>query len=188
MSPFSPAGTRSPSLIGCGRWPASVLYIIGTLCKFIRSEKGSRVSVWMSQQPFSSHHVLERFPEASSAFSLRADASLPPSFFFKNVFTFYWRIIALQYCVGFCQTSTWSSPSSFLLPPPPRSSPFSFLPSFFLPPSSLSSFFLSKFMHSFLCCLLTVHLSSIRLCAREILCLQGHWRMCFSPRQTQFLA
>ena len=27
--------------------------------------------------------------------------------FLKNVFIFNWRIIALQYCIGFCQTSTW---------------------------------------------------------------------------------
>ena len=28
--------------------------------------------------------------------------------FFKNLFIFNWRIIALQYCIGFCQTSTTS--------------------------------------------------------------------------------
>ena len=29
--------------------------------------------------------------------------------FLKNVFVFNWKIIALQYCVGFCHTSTWIS-------------------------------------------------------------------------------
>ena len=48
-------------------------------------------------------------------------------YYFSNVFIFNWRIIALQYCVGFCQTSTWIShrytyvPS--LLNPPPTSYP-----------------------------------------------------------------
>ena len=37
---------------------------------------------------------------------------LEHSFFFLNLFMFNWRIIALQYCVGFCQTSTWISHSS----------------------------------------------------------------------------
>ena len=48
-----------------------------------------------------------------------------PSFplFYKNVFYFIWRITALQYCVGFCHTSTWIShryiyvPSLVNLPP-----------------------------------------------------------------------
>ena len=29
--------------------------------------------------------------------------------FFFNLFIFNWRIIALQYCVGFCHTSAWIS-------------------------------------------------------------------------------
>ena len=29
--------------------------------------------------------------------------------FVKNLFIFNWRTIALQYCVGFCHTSTWIS-------------------------------------------------------------------------------
>ena len=32
-------------------------------------------------------------------------SSVHPNDIFKNVFIFDWRIIALQYCVGFCQTS-----------------------------------------------------------------------------------
>ena len=35
------------------------------------------------------------------------DQHVHNSFFFK--FIFNWRIIALQYCVGFCHTSTWIS-------------------------------------------------------------------------------
>ena len=44
---------------------------------------------------------------------------------FKQLFSFNWRIIALQYCVGFCHTSTWIShryihvPSFLNLPPAP---------------------------------------------------------------------
>ena len=30
--------------------------------------------------------------------------------FLKNLFIFNWRIIALQYCIGFYQTSSWISP------------------------------------------------------------------------------
>ena len=44
-------------------------------------------------------------------------------FFSFYLFIFKWRIIALQYCLGFCQTSTWIShmytyvPSLLNLPP-----------------------------------------------------------------------
>ena len=31
---------------------------------------------------------------------------VPPSIYFFNLFIFNWRIIALQYCVGFYHTST----------------------------------------------------------------------------------
>ena len=42
---------------------------------------------------------------------------------FKILFIFNWRIIALQYCVAFCQTSTWCAyvPSFLSLPPSPLS-------------------------------------------------------------------
>ena len=33
--------------------------------------------------------------------------TIKPIFFLKNVFIFNWRIIALQYCVGFCHPWTW---------------------------------------------------------------------------------
>ena len=36
---------------------------------------------------------------------------------FKNLFLFIRRIIALQYCAGFCQTSTWISHSINMSPP-----------------------------------------------------------------------
>ena len=34
-------------------------------------------------------------------------SSLHPPFFFFKLFICNWRIIALQYCVGFCHTSAW---------------------------------------------------------------------------------
>ena len=47
------------------------------------------------------------------------------SFFFKKLISFNWRIIALQYCDGFCHIATWIGcryiyipPSWTLLPPP----------------------------------------------------------------------
>ena len=43
-----------------------------------------------------------------------------------SLFLFNWRIVALQYCVGFCHTSTWISHMS----PPSRTS----LPSHLIPP------------------------------------------------------
>ena len=48
---------------------------------------------------------------------------------FKNLFIFNWRIITLQYCVGFWETSTWIScrytyvPSFLKLPPTSHPSP-----------------------------------------------------------------
>ena len=47
---------------------------------------------------------------------------------FKNLFIFNWRIIVLQYCVGFCQTSVWSVIGTYWSPPfwtflPPTSLP-----------------------------------------------------------------
>ena len=42
---------------------------------------------------------------------------------FKNVFLFNWRIIALQCCVGFCQTSTWISHRCTYVPTPLNLSP-----------------------------------------------------------------
>ena len=46
------------------------------------------------------------------------------TYFFSNLFTLNWRIMALQYHVGFCHTSTWIGhrcmhvPSVLNLPPP----------------------------------------------------------------------
>ena len=54
---------------------------------------------------------------------------VPPSIYFFNLFIFNWRIIALQYCVGFYHTSTWIShghrhvSSPLNLPPSPNSMP-----------------------------------------------------------------
>ena len=38
--------------------------------------------------------------------------------FFFNLFIFNWKIIVLQYCVGFCQTSTWISHRCTYVPLP----------------------------------------------------------------------
>ena len=55
-------------------------------------------------------------------------------FFFWNIhndFIFNWRIIALQYCIGFCHTSTWISHRYTYVPSllnfPPTSHPFPLL-------------------------------------------------------------
>ena len=49
------------------------------------------------------------------------------STFFKSIFIFNWRIIALQYCVGFCHTSAGISHRymyvPFFLNLPPTSDP-----------------------------------------------------------------
>ena len=37
--------------------------------------------------------------------------------FFKKLLL-HWRIVALQYCVGFCHTSTWISPQVYICPLP----------------------------------------------------------------------
>ena len=53
------------------------------------------------------------------------------SFSFFNLIFFKWRIIVLQYCVGFCHILTWISHRSIRLLPPETlpSSPSSFCPS-----------------------------------------------------------
>ena len=60
--------------------------------------------------------------------------TIKPIFFFKSVFIFNWRIIALQYCVGFCHTLTRTNGRdtyiSTLVNLPPTSRP--------IPPSMLS--------------------------------------------------
>ena len=55
------------------------------------------------------------------------NADLKTNFLFKNFYVFNWRIIALQHCVGFCETSRWISHEHMYvfsswasLPPPPR--------------------------------------------------------------------
>ena len=51
--------------------------------------------------------------------------SLPPHsfFFFFNLFIFNWRIIALQYCLGFYQIATWISHDLDLTMSPPLEHP-----------------------------------------------------------------
>ena len=55
---------------------------------------------------FISHPVIVTAPERTKALSKNVQFILP---IFKNLFIFNWRIIALQYHVDFCQTSTWIS-------------------------------------------------------------------------------
>ena len=62
-----------------------------------------------SQSPFlwafaDTVHQNEKLIMSSSFLNI-----LPEIQFFKNPFIFDWRIIALQYCVGFCHTATWIS-------------------------------------------------------------------------------
>ena len=63
--------------------------------------------------------------------------------FVKKLLIFNWRIVALQYCVGFCHTSTWISQRyiyvSFLLNLPPSSQPMPSHPSGLSQSTSLSS-------------------------------------------------
>ena len=53
----------------------------------------------------------------------RVQSVIPTVSYFLHLFIFNWRIIALQYCVGFCHTSAQIShrytyvPSSLKLPP-----------------------------------------------------------------------
>ena len=67
--------------------------------------------------------------------------AITPFGFFKKLFIFNWRIIALQYCDGFCHTSTWigrrhTYVSCLLsLPSPPHPSRLSQSTSFGIPAS-----------------------------------------------------
>ena len=46
-----------------------------------------------------------------------ANAQRPETFFFFFSFIFIsWRLITLQYCSGFCHTSTWIRPETFIFP------------------------------------------------------------------------
>ena len=66
-------------------------------------------------------------------------------YFICNLFIFNWRIVALQYCIGFCHISTWISHryiSVFLSPELPTPSHFSRLgtETLFEPPEPYSKF------------------------------------------------
>ena len=58
-------------------------------------------------------------------FFLGLNSILLYGFFFKKIFIFNWRMIALQYYIGFCHMSIWIThrytyaPSLFYLPPHP---------------------------------------------------------------------
>ena len=83
-----------------------------------------------SQSPFlwafaDTVHQNEKLIMSSSFLNI-----LPEIQFFKNPFIFDWRIIALQYCVGFCHTATWISHKYTYVPSllNPFSSPSPFTP------------------------------------------------------------
>ena len=69
-----------------------------------------------------------RFISLPFSLSLETRHSLPWRMIFKkqyffNLFGFNWRIIALQYCIGFCHTSTWISHRYTYVPLPLTSLP-----------------------------------------------------------------
>ena len=72
---------------------------------------------WVGDAILPSHHLLPPSPLALSLCQYQVLFQWVGSlyqvifckYFFKNYLFFNWRIIALQNCVGFCQTSTWSA-------------------------------------------------------------------------------
>ena len=93
------------------------------LLKFTASTGGRHVAVMGPQAQVSAHvgkpsacsaedhPALSSFPGISrwSTFSCSQVTTHSMLFDFFNLFIFNWGIIALQYCVGFCHTSAWSS-------------------------------------------------------------------------------
>ena len=67
--------------------------------------------------------LLKSFSSCIKYTSLRNSEISLSTLFFNLKFTFNWRIIALQCCVGFCSTTIWISrisPSFLNLPSPPH--------------------------------------------------------------------
>ena len=116
---------------------------------------------------FGPREKVKRFCAVSIFFSPLKHLSCPFILFFK--FIFNWRIIVLQYCVGFCHTSVWISHRythvPFLLNLPPTFHPISpprlSQSTWFELPTSYSKFPLAiYFTYGNLCCHPTVDLSS----------------------------
>ena len=94
-----------------------------------------------------SHGLTEEGTKKQSASSLMAGMLLTPVLWpalrwhghagFWGAFLKSWKIIALQYCVGFCHTSTWISYRYFKLVRSQPSSPSPAQPSFYLPPFTI---------------------------------------------------
>ena len=68
-------------------------------CPFMPPRTTSCLDAQLTQDHRASHSgILPKFLKAHNDF-----------FFFLLLFIFNWRVITLQYCVGFCHTSTWIS-------------------------------------------------------------------------------
>ena len=112
------------------------------LLKFTASTGGRHVAMMGPQAQVSAHMgkpsarsaedhpALSSFPGISRWSTISCSQVTTPSmlFDFFNLFIFNWRIIALQYCVGFCHISAWSSHRYKYVPcllssPPPHSTP-----------------------------------------------------------------
>ena len=103
------------SLECCSDWQTMVAIDTQHLCPHNRADEPKACDGFLSAEI-----MLEaRFCSTSTIF-------LQKSFFefhFTNNYVlllnnfFYWRIIALQYCAGFCHTSTWISTGIHMSPP-----------------------------------------------------------------------
>ena len=95
-------------------------------------------SIWWCKfpchSPHTSHPPLSPRPTVSisllAAVFISSDSKLaelfcPRRFFFFKFISFNWRLISLQYCTGFCHTSTWISHGCTCAPHP---EPLSHLP------------------------------------------------------------
>ena len=129
--PSSPSICAGPSLCLCLR---PRLPVLTTLVILEEQEVATHSSVLAWRIPgmgepggllsMGSHRVgrdWSNLAAAAAAVILHQASSWEPHLNLKKIFNFNWRIIALQYCVGFCQTTIWIGhrytyvPSSFKL-------------------------------------------------------------------------
>ena len=96
----------------CCLMPHCDLYTLQYQNYFLAS-LGQKLDLIIHLWEFSNSHILIVCPQYVNTnwtvCYLLWPAHYRDVFFFFNVFIFIWRIIALQYCVGFNQTSTWIS-------------------------------------------------------------------------------
>ena len=98
-----------PQVLILGEWVGTVLHVINNsgMCTFF---------VFWDDPFLKSHSLLyltgrckkHTMVKIYPCFNQSNSEEIHYSFFF-NLFIFNWKIIVLQYCVGFCQTSTWIS-------------------------------------------------------------------------------